>query len=270
MNQTPYIFKVNKHRVCNISIKEQDDGLSSNFPMKFKATLAALASTEAKAIVLRVAEEYSDFVPLAIKEGMSFLSVSNSDLLLMMKLKECSMPPPATHAIGGGALTLSPDLKKILVVKEKNGPLKHLWKIPTGRLDPGESIQAGILRELSEELDLRVKFVGLLAVRDVFPMIYDLNELFFTAVVIAESEEFKRCPIELADAKWMNLDDYKELNYSHNTFKVSLAYFEKFSNVQNQEELKRTVAMTSEPIKMIVDSNLKKFSEEYRPLSFYR
>lgn len=270
MNQTPYIFTINKHRVCNIWLKEQDDRSPCNFPMKFKATLASLASTEAKAIVLRVAAEDSDFVPLATKEGMSFLSVSSSDLLLMMKLKECSMPPPATHAIGGGALTLSPDLKKILVVKEKNGPLKNFWKIPTGRLDPGESIQAGILRELSEELDLRVKFIGLLAVRDVFPMIYDLNELFFTAVVIAESEEFKRCPIELADAKWMNLEEFKELDYSHNSFKVSLAFFERFCNVQNQEELKKVVAMISEPIKMIVDPNLKKFSEEYRPPSFYR
>ncbi|SDM15478.1 ADP-ribose pyrophosphatase YjhB, NUDIX family [Nonomuraea maritima] len=51
---------------------------------------------------------------------------------------------------------------RLLLVKRGRPPGAGLWSVPGGRLEPGESDEAGLLRELLEETGLRIR-VGRLA-----------------------------------------------------------------------------------------------------------
>lgn len=52
--------------------------------------------------------------------------------------------------IGAGGFVLN-DKNEVLVIKEKHGPAKHIWKVPGGRVDPGEEICDAVVREVLEE-----------------------------------------------------------------------------------------------------------------------
>ncbi|HLY18674.1 MAG TPA: NUDIX hydrolase [Bryobacteraceae bacterium] len=46
---------------------------------------------------------------------------------------------------------------RILLVERGNEPLKGLWSLPGGALEPGETLQEGIIREVREETGLEVE-----------------------------------------------------------------------------------------------------------------
>lgn len=66
--------------------------------------------------------------------------------------KESKLPLYATEMIGivlivfilaAGGFVVN-DKREVLVVKELSGPITGIWKLPAGRLDPGEDVH-GIL-----------------------------------------------------------------------------------------------------------------------------
>ncbi len=49
---------------------------------------------------------------------------------------------------------------KILLIKRNTIPFKGYWGLPGGRMDPGETVEKTIVREVKEETDLDVEVVG--------------------------------------------------------------------------------------------------------------
>ena len=50
-------------------------------------------------------------------------------------------------------------LNKILLVKRDTVPFKSYWALPGGRMDPGETVEQTIIREVKEETGLDVTVV---------------------------------------------------------------------------------------------------------------
>ncbi len=53
--------------------------------------------------------------------------------------------------------------EKLLLVRRKNPPAQNLWSLPGGRVEPGESWQAAVVREVREETALEAacgEFIG--------------------------------------------------------------------------------------------------------------
>jgi len=55
----------------------------------------------------------------------------------------------------------------VLLVERASAPLRHLWSLPGGVIEPGETAEAAAVREVREETGLAVDIVGLAGVHDV-------------------------------------------------------------------------------------------------------
>jgi ADP-ribose pyrophosphatase YjhB (NUDIX family) len=55
-----------------------------------------------------------------------------------------------------GAVVLD-DAGRLLLVRRRNAPGRGLWSVPGGRVEPGETLDAAVAREVREETGLRVR-----------------------------------------------------------------------------------------------------------------
>ncbi|HET7102675.1 MAG TPA: NUDIX hydrolase [Terracidiphilus sp.] len=65
----------------------------------------------------------------------------------------------ATPLVGVGAVIVEDD--RVLLVRRGKEPLKGRWTLPGGMLEVGETLAAGVAREVREETGLDVEVVGL-------------------------------------------------------------------------------------------------------------
>ena len=49
---------------------------------------------------------------------------------------------------------------KVLLIKRAYAPYQHLWTLPGGRIEPGETIEQCAIREIAEELGLTIRNIG--------------------------------------------------------------------------------------------------------------
>ena len=71
---------------------------------------------------------------------------------------------PETPLVGVGAVVV--DTGRVLLVRRGREPLKGRWSLPGGLLEVGESLTAGVAREVSEETGLTVEPVELIELLD--------------------------------------------------------------------------------------------------------
>jgi 8-oxo-dGTP diphosphatase len=71
---------------------------------------------------------------------------------------------PRTPIVGVGAVVV--EAGRVLLVRRGREPLKGKWSLPGGMLELGESLQAGVVREVEEETGLRVEAVELVELLD--------------------------------------------------------------------------------------------------------
>jgi ADP-ribose pyrophosphatase YjhB (NUDIX family) len=71
---------------------------------------------------------------------------------------------PETPLVGVGAVVVQDG--RVLLVQRGHEPLKGQWSLPGGVLEIGESLHAGIVREVREETGLNVEPVELIELLD--------------------------------------------------------------------------------------------------------
>jgi ADP-ribose pyrophosphatase YjhB (NUDIX family) len=75
---------------------------------------------------------------------------------------------PERPLVGVGGVMI--DGERVLLVRRGTEPLRGQWSIPGGLLESGESLAAGLAREMEEETGLRVRVVELIeALERIFP-----------------------------------------------------------------------------------------------------
>ncbi len=75
---------------------------------------------------------------------------------------------PERPVVGVGGVVIRD--QRALLIRRGGEPLKGQWSIPGGTLELGETLAAGVERELLEETGLRVRVLGLIEVFErIFP-----------------------------------------------------------------------------------------------------
>ena len=89
---------------------------------------------------------------------------------------------------------------KVLLIKRAYAPYQHLWTLPGGRIEPGETIEQCAIREIAEE----VGFV----IRNPRPvMVQKLGQDGAFRLAVFVTRDFSgqlRASDEVADHKWMD------------------------------------------------------------------
>ncbi len=71
---------------------------------------------------------------------------------------------PSSPLLGVGAVVV--EQGRVLLVRRGNEPMKGRWSLPGGLLELGESLTAGVVREVREETGLDVEVVELIELLD--------------------------------------------------------------------------------------------------------
>ncbi|XP_065001445.1 nudix hydrolase 2-like isoform X2 [Musa acuminata AAA Group] len=145
------------------------------------------------------------------QEGFWYHHAEPSYLMLVCWLPntEHTIPVNASHRVGVGAFVMN-DKREVLVVQEKNGILRGLglWKFPSGVVEQGEDIHAGVIREVKEETGIDTEFIEVLAFRQSHKSFFGKSDLFFVCMLRPLSHDIYPQELEIEAAQWMPVEEY--------------------------------------------------------------
>ena len=98
---------------------------------------------------------------------------------------------------------------KIFATARGYGELKGGWEFPGGKVEPGETSQQALIREIIEELDTEIKVGELIDTVEYDDPTFDLSMDCFWAEVKAGHLELK----EAEAAKWLTKDQLESVTW---------------------------------------------------------
>jgi 8-oxo-dGTP diphosphatase len=108
-------------------------------------------------------------------------------------------------------ITFPPD--KILLIKRKTVPFKGYWALPGGRVDPGETVEQTIVREVKEETSLAIAVISKVGeyheqgIQGGFE--YDYYPACFRVKIVGG--EIKKQESEIEEIKFFSLSELPEV-----------------------------------------------------------
>ena len=100
--------------------------------------------------------------------------------------------------------------KKIFATQRGYGDFKDGWEFPGGKVEPNESPEQAIVREIKEELGADIRITGFLTtVEHDYPNFHLSMDCFW--VKLAEDSEVKL--LEHEAAKWLALDELDTVDW---------------------------------------------------------
>lgn len=117
--------------------------------------------------------------------------------------------------------------EKILLVKQKVSP-ERFWSLPGGRLEHGETLEEGIIREMHEETGLNVKIKKLAYICDKPDATPPLLHITFILErtggdITLPTNEFDKNPIY--DVRLVNIDDLPKYGFTQKFMNIVKADF---------------------------------------------
>src|ERR1700722_16877830 len=115
-----------------------------------------------------------------------------------------------SRVLAASGVVLRPD-GRVLLIRRKSPPLAGTWSLPGGKVLPGESIDAAVVREVLEETGLTVQPRGLVEVvlLEGDGNVYEIHEV---ACEVADDDTGKLRPgDDASDARWAHEEEFDAL-----------------------------------------------------------
>ncbi|GLJ35136.1 hypothetical protein SUGI_0707210 [Cryptomeria japonica] len=180
---------------------------ASRFADSLKASLSQWARQGKKAVWIKVPKEQAKLVPV----GFGYHHAEPSYVMLVHWIPQT--PPTisdnASHQAGVVAFVFNEE-GEVLVVQEMCGPYKDfgLWKMPTGRINQGEGIKEGAVREVQEETGINTEFVQVVGFRDGHNTPFGKSDLLFVCMLRSLSSNIVVQDTKISAAKWMAMEEF--------------------------------------------------------------
>jgi 8-oxo-dGTP diphosphatase len=107
---------------------------------------------------------------------------------------------------------------KILLIKRNTAPFVGFWALPGGRMDPGESIDQTVIREVKEETGLDVKIIRVVGEYVEKGIREEIDYEYYPTCFVVEpvGGELKKQDSEIQEMKLFSLDSLpKPLAFEH-------------------------------------------------------
>jgi len=120
---------------------------------------------------------------------------------------ESSARPTRVPCVGA---VIRDERGRILLIKRGHEPGKGLWSVPGGRIEPGETDEQAVVREVLEETGLEVEcgpLLGAIERQGMSGMILQISD--YRAVVTGGE---LAAGDDAADARWLTLQEASELD----------------------------------------------------------
>jgi 8-oxo-dGTP diphosphatase len=156
-------------------------------------------------------------VPHAVAAGFVFHHAHAGLVMLTRQLKPGAfVPSDASHFIGAGAVVIN-ERRELLVIVEKYHAKDrpNFYKMPGGLIDPGEHLADGVMREVLEETGVRTRFESVVCFRHQHGYRFGKSDFYFVCRLSPLSETINADPEEIADARWMPVDEYLAAEHIH-------------------------------------------------------
>ena len=194
---------------------------TTDFITALTTSVPAWQSAGLRGIWLKLPISKSHYVGHAVDAGFEYHHAEPGYLMLTQWLppSQNKLPPNASHQVGVGAFIFDKLTRRVLVVQEKNGPLKGkgVWKMPTGLVQAGEDITEAAQREVEEETGIKTKFHSVLAMRQAHGLAFGKSDMFFVVALdpVQPASEQKIVPQddEVEAAEWISLKEYTSIEF---------------------------------------------------------
>jgi mutator protein MutT len=113
------------------------------------------------------------------------------------------------ESIAVAAAVIESQGKFLITQRLKTSHLGHLWEFPGGKIEPGESVEACLIRECREEIGVLVKPLKKLEeLEHTYPEV-NVHLLFWLCEIVSGIPR----PLECADCRWVKPEELKHFEF---------------------------------------------------------